>query len=198
MGYHWCSQLNGEGLYQRSGPLNQLWRPFGYYQCSDGQWVAVGVWGLGAWAKFCSLMEVSVEDFPYMATCGQDDPQKVAAMDALWQQYRDAHTAAEVEEAFTALGLPVSKINNARDAFDHPHWQARGDFITITDVTSGEDFHDIATAPRFLGTPCDTYKGAPLLGQETDQVMAEVLGYSQTRIDSLKQAGAIAASLTTK
>lgn len=82
MSYHWCSQLNGEGLYHRSGPLNQLWRPFGYYECKDGEWVAVGVWGLGIWQKFCDLMGVSVDDFPYMATCGQEDPEKVAQMDA--------------------------------------------------------------------------------------------------------------------
>lgn len=198
MSYHWCSQLNGEGLYHRSGPLNQLWRPFGYYECKDGEWVAVGVWGLGIWQKFCDLMGVSVDDFPYMATCGQEDPEKVAQMDAIWQEYLDRHTAVEVEAAFMEAGMPTSKLNNAEDAYRHPHWQARGDFITIEDVTSGEPFIDIATSPKFNGTPCTVYKGAPLLGQESDLIMKDILGYDDERIEQLKESGSVAASLITK
>jgi crotonobetainyl-CoA:carnitine CoA-transferase CaiB-like acyl-CoA transferase len=197
--YHWCSQLNGEGLYQRSGPLNQLWRPFGYYECGDGQWVAVGVWGLGIWKKFCDLMGVDSEvEFPYMATCGQDDPEKVKQMDAIWGEYLSQHTATEVEAKFKELGIPVSKLNNAEDAYKHPHWQARNNFVNIKDLTSGEDFVDFAVAPRFLDTPCDTYKPAPLLGQESDLIMQEILGYSAERIAELKACGSVAASLVSK
>lgn len=198
MCYQWCSQLNGEGLYQRSGPLNELWRPFGYYECQDGQWVAVGVWGLGIWKKFCTLMGVDEEDFPYMATCGQEDSEKVAQMDAIWGDYLSKHSAEEVEAAFMEAGIPTSKINNAEDAYNHPHWQARNDFITIKDTTSQKDFIDIATVPKFSGTPCDVYKGAPLLGQESDQIMKEILGYDESKIESLKESGAVAASLISK
>lgn len=198
MSYHWCSQLNGEGLYERTGPLNQLWRPFGYYECADGQWVAVGVWGLKIWEKFCELMQVSSEDFPYMATCGQEDAEKVAEMDAIWHDYLAKHTAAEVEAEFMRMGMPTSKLNNAEDAYKHPHWQSRGDFIKIADVTSGEEFIDIATSPKFTKTPCCVYKGAPLLGQETDAIAKKILGYDDERIRELKESGAIAASLVTK
>jgi crotonobetainyl-CoA:carnitine CoA-transferase CaiB-like acyl-CoA transferase len=197
--YHWCSQLNGEGMYQRSGPLNQLWRPFGYYECGDGQWVAVGVWGLGIWKKFCDLMGVDDEvEFPYMDTCGQDDPEKVKKMDAIWGDYLSKHTAQEVEAEFKKRGIPTSKLNNADDAYQHPHWQARKDFITLKDVTSGEDFTDLATVPKFLGTPCDTYKPAPLLGQESDLIMQKILGYDEARIAELKECGSVAASLISK
>lgn len=42
--------------------------------------------------------------------------------------------------------------------------------------------------PRFGGTPCNVYKGAPLLGQESDAIMKEILGYSAEKIESLKAA----------
>ena len=74
MSYHWCEQLNGGGNYKRTGPLNPLWRPFGYYECRDGTWVSVGVWGLGIWKKFFDLMGVSPADLPYIATCGHGTP----------------------------------------------------------------------------------------------------------------------------
>ena len=133
-----------------------------------------------------------------MATCGQEDPDKVAQMDAIWQKYLDSHTAVEVEAAFMAAGMPTSKLNNAEDAYRHPHWQARGDFINIKDVTSGDEFVDIATSPKFNGTPCTVYKGAPLLGQESERVMKDILGYDDDRIEALKESGSVAASLITK
>ena len=89
-------------------------------------------------------------------------------------------------------------LNTAEDAYANPHWQARNDFIKIIDATTGGEFVDIATMPRFGGTPCNVYKGAPLLGQESDAIMKEILGYSAEKIESLKAAGAVAASLTTK
>lgn len=198
MSYNWCSQLNGEGLYQRSGPLNELWRPFGYYECADGRWVSVGVWGLGIWRKFCALMDVSEDDFGYMETCGQQDAEKTAQMDRIWTAWLAEHTAAEVEEILSGAGIPASRLNNAEDAFASEHWQARGDFIELTDATTGKQFHDFGISPRFTGTPARTTDGGPLLGAHTDQILTEALGYDAERLDALKRAGAVAASLTTK
>lgn len=198
MSYHWCEQLNGGGNYQRTGPLNPQWRPFGYYKCKDGKWVSVGVWGLGIWKKFCDLMGMDPEEYPYMDTCGQGNPELVKKMDAIWYAWLEEHDAAEVETVFIDAGIPVSMINNAEDAYANPHWQSRGDFITIKDAVTGDEFTDIATAPKFTGTPCNVYKGAPILGQESDEIMSKILGYSAQKIEQLKEAGAVAASLITK
>lgn len=198
MNYQWCSQLNGEGLYQRSGPLNEMWRPFGYYECGDGKWVAVGVWGPGIWRKFCTLMGVTEENFPYMATCGQEDPQKVEEMDRIWLAWLAARTAAEVDDAFMAAGIPVSALNDANDAFAHEHWRSRGNFVELTDATTGRTFHDFGTSPKFTRTPYTPRTGGPLLGEHTDHVLGDLLGYSSTRVEELKASGVVAASLTTK
>lgn len=198
MNYQWCEQLNMKRPYKRSGPLNPLWKPFGYYKCADGEWVSVGVWGLGIWKKFCDLMGVTAEDFPYMSTCGQENPELVKKMEDIWYAWLAEHTASEVEKIFMEIGIPVSKINSAQDAFENPHWQARGDFITMTDPTTGEDVIDFATVPRFLGTPANVYKAGPVLGSSTDDVLSKILGYSAEKINELKEAKAVAASLTTK
>ncbi len=198
LSYTWCTQLNGEGDYERSGPLNQLWRPFGYYQCKDGRWVGVGVWGLGIWGKFCNLMNVTEEEFPYMDTCGQGNPELVAKMDKLWLQWLSEHTADEVEDLFIEIGIPVSTIQRASDAIKNPHWLARNDFVQVQDATTGDYFTDLAPVPKFNGTPCNVVKGAPLLGGQTDDILAKILGYSPEQIANLKETGAVAASLITK
>lgn len=198
MSYHWCEQLNEGGNYKRSGPLNPLWRPFGYYKCKDGKWVSVGVWGIGIWKKFCDLMGVTPEEYPYMDTCGQGNPELVKKMDAMWNAWLAEHTASEVEAKFLEIGIPVSMINNAEDAYNNPHYQARNDFIKMRDVASGDDFIDYATVPRFGGTPCNVYKSGPLLGQESDAIMSNILGYSEDKIKQLKESGAVAASLVRK
>ena len=44
---------------------------------------------------------------------------------------------------------------------------------------------------RLSETPGEVYAPAPLLGQHTEEVLREVLGYSQGEIDGLKEAGII-------
>jgi CoA:oxalate CoA-transferase len=50
----------------------------------------------------------------------------------------------------------------------------------------------IANSPiRLSETPGEVYAPAPVLGQHSEEVLREVLGYAQAEIDGLKEAGII-------
>jgi CoA:oxalate CoA-transferase len=50
----------------------------------------------------------------------------------------------------------------------------------------------IAGSPiRLSETPGSVYAPAPLLGEHSDSILKEILGYAQTEIDALKQEGVI-------
>jgi crotonobetainyl-CoA:carnitine CoA-transferase CaiB-like acyl-CoA transferase len=199
MTFHWANQLNAAGNYKRNGPLGFLF-PFGYYEAGDGEWISIGVFGVNMWKKFTKLMNVTEEEFPYEVTCNKTDPERVAALDKIWQAWLKERTAEQAEKELAAAGLSASVIMKADGAVKHPHWNARGDFIKLKDQTNGVEITDFATAPKFCGTPIDygQYKAAPVLGQHTDEILSKILGYSVEKIDELKNTGAVAASMISK
>lgn len=198
--YHWAIQLNGQGNFKRPGPLSALYYPFGYYECADGEWVSIGVFGVNMWKKFTTLMGISDEEYTYEAVCCQNDREKLEEVDKIWKKWLTEHTAVEAEKELAAHHIAASMLMKADSAFKHPHWNARHDFIKLKDQTNGTEIHDFATAPKFCGTPIDyeKYQAAPILGQHTDVILGSILGYSEEHIEKLKKSGAVAASMITK
>lgn len=198
--YHWAIQLNGSGNFKRPGPLSSLYYPFGYYECGDGEWLSVGVYGNNMWKQFTSMMNVDPDEYTYESTCCQNDKDKVAKMDVLWKEWLKNHTADEAEAELVAHRISSSKLLKADTAFTHPHWNARHDFIKLKDQTNGTEVDDFAVAPKFSGSPIDydQFKAAPILGQHTDAILSEILGYTAEQIAELKDKGAVAASMISK
>lgn len=200
--YYWAIQLNGGGPYQRGGALNPTYFPFGNYQCGDGEWVAVGVFGTNLWRKFVTLMGKTVEEFSFEGTgvYASAVPEKLEAMEKIWEDWLSKYSAAEVERIFSENGIPASLIMKADMAVKHPHWIARKNFITLKDHTNGTEITDFCAVPHFSGTPIDysKYQAAPILGEHTDVILTQVLGYSEEKVSNLKESGAVAASLITK
>jgi crotonobetainyl-CoA:carnitine CoA-transferase CaiB-like acyl-CoA transferase len=45
---------------------------------------------------------------------------------------------------------------------------------------------------RLSETPGGVFRPAPLLGQHTDEILSEVVGYSEPEISELRESGAVA------
>jgi len=71
------------------------------------------------------------------------------------------------------------------DAPAHPANVARKTYIEVDGLTQP------APAPRFSRTPSSVAHSGPQSGQDTDAVLA-AMGFGETEIAALKQAGAIA------
>jgi len=203
MNFHWATQLNDcGGLYKRGGALNATYAPFGNYECGDGEWVAIGVFGAPMWKRFVALMGHTEEEYSFQDTgvIASADPKKLKEMDEIWKAWLSKHTAAEVEAIFTENKMPASKIMKATDCVEHPHYIARNNFIKLKDHTNGTEVTDFCTVPHFSVSKIDysKYEGAPILGEHTDEILTKVLGYSEEKIDELKKADAVRASLITK
>ena len=97
-------------------------------------------------------------------------------------------------------GISRGELMLATDCIEHPHYLARNNFIKLKDHTNGTEVTDFCTVPHFSVSKIDytKYEGAPILGEHTDEILAKVLGYSEEKIDELKKADAVRASLITK
>lgn len=163
--------------------------PFGTVRARDGH-VALAVPPGRAWAVFCGLIgRPDLIDHPDFATI----PARRGNADAVYAEvetFTMAHTRAELSALF-ADKIPFSPIMDARDIHADAHFAAREMLVEIDHPGSAQRLRTIGTPVKLSRTPGGVRHRAPVLGEHTDEVLAEA-GFSADRLAALRAAGAIA------
>jgi crotonobetainyl-CoA:carnitine CoA-transferase CaiB-like acyl-CoA transferase len=84
------------------------------------------------------------------------------------------------------VGVPCGPINNLDEVFANEQVQARGIEIALPHPTAGK-VKLVRSPMRMSATPATSGKAPPLLGQHTEEVLAEILGMSFDAIAALKE-----------
>ena len=69
----------------------------------------------------------------------------------------------------------------------HPQFLLRDDFVRYEDQTIKEEITAFGVYPKLSGTPGRIWRGAPALGQDTEAVLKQILGYDDTEIAGFKR-----------
>ncbi|MFL9863117.1 CaiB/BaiF CoA-transferase family protein [Paraburkholderia fungorum] len=93
-------------------------------------------------------------------------------------------------DACDAAGVPAGPINHVDEVLRDPHVLARGMVGEFEHPTVGT-FGALPLPFKFDGFADPQLGRPPLLGEHTDQVLRERLGYDDARIDRLRRDGAI-------
>ena len=88
-------------------------------------------------------------------------------------------------ENLERLSIPYGVVNNFEQVFADPHVQARGMKINMPHPTAGT-IPMVRSPVNLEGSPPVYNRPPPLLGEHTDEVLAEFLGLSETDIERLK------------
>jgi len=167
--------------------------PHGVYPCAgDDRWIAIAVPDEETWRAFRGVLgHPSWADEPRFARLA-DRLEHSAALDALiaaWSRGQDAEIAMA---ALQAAGVPAGRVADARDLCTRdPQLRARGHFV---DVPTPEGRTVRLDGPPVLlsETPAIVCRPGPLLGEDTDAVLREVLGLRSGEIEQLRTAGIVA------
>ncbi len=95
-------------------------------------------------------------------------------------------TPAEVTALLQSVKVPAAGSLDNRDLANDPHLNETGIFVELPHLEVGTLRH-IGIPWRMSRTPCKVEQPAPCLGQHTDAVMTEVLGYSADQVADLKE-----------
>ena len=100
---------------------------------------------------------------------------------------RDEVVIAVLEENRIAC----SPVQSVVDTMNHPHYKARNMVRTVSDPILGEIM--IPGFPLKFSADPELPEGieAPLLGQHGEQVLREVLGYSESELRRLRESGVL-------
>ncbi len=88
-------------------------------------------------------------------------------------------------EVFVEASVPAGPVNDMQHLFDDPQVKSRGMVQTIEHPTIG-DLHLAAPAVKYSATPNQILRHPPLLGEHTEEVLGQVLNYSEERIAELR------------
>ena len=113
-----------------------------------------------------------------------------AVMAELINQRTRQKPAAHWLQGFTSNNVPASPINNIQQAFEDPQVKARGMRIDVDHPVAGT-MPGMGTPLKFSQTPIEYGKSAPMLGEDTDDVLSRVLGKSAQEIATLRENGIV-------
>jgi crotonobetainyl-CoA:carnitine CoA-transferase CaiB-like acyl-CoA transferase len=166
--------------------------PHGVYPArGDDQWVAIAVFGDDDWRGLLrTLGEPEWAADPRFAT----QPSRHAHQDELdelisrWTAERDKH---ELMHLLQSHGVPAAAVQDARDLNERDPQIAERELFFELD-------HPVIGPARFEGTPirfsdiaADTWRSAPLLGEDNSYVFTELLGVPADEVAELAADGVI-------
>lgn len=98
-------------------------------------------------------------------------------------------TTAAWLEILEDAGVPCAPVLKRGEMIRHPQVEASG-IIIETEHPHAGSLRQARPAARFEGTPTEIRRGAPLLGEHTDEILAE-LGVNEAEIEMMREQGVI-------
>jgi crotonobetainyl-CoA:carnitine CoA-transferase CaiB-like acyl-CoA transferase len=144
----------------------------------------------GQFAKFCAVAQrPDIAADPRYAK-NADRVRHRAELVPLLEAILKTRTKAEWLPALEAAKVPCGAINNLAEVFADPHVQARN-MVTPWSHPVEPDLRLVASPLKLSETPVRTDLPPPLLGQHTDEVLSQVLAYSEPQLRNLRDQGVI-------
>ncbi len=116
--------------------------------------------------------------------------RRVDELDRAIEAWTQTRTVAEVLAILGEAKVPVGRVYTARDIAEDPHFRAR-DMILQQETRDGNVVEVPGIVPKLLGTPGTIRRSAPKVGDDTDEVLAE-LRYSSQDIAALRERKVVA------
>ena len=173
----------------RRGNRDLQFAPHGVYACTPGKvgrsrWIAIAVCSDEEWRTLADLMGgAALADDPAYATAASR-LGRADELDALVGAWVEHQSAPDVELRLQAAGVAAHVASSSLDLLNDPQLAQRHHFLTLDHPLHGTTTVENS---RFVmsRTPAVVRRAAPTFGQDNEQVLLDILGYSPERYQQL-------------
>jgi crotonobetainyl-CoA:carnitine CoA-transferase CaiB-like acyl-CoA transferase len=171
---------------QRAGNAHQNIVPYQVFEVADGH-VILAVGNDGQFGRFCEVAGCPdlAQDRRFV-TNSQRVQNRAVLVPMLAERLRQ-RPRAEWLQALDTAKVPCGPINNLAEVFADPQVLARGMVSTLVHPHKAA-LQLVGSPMKLSATPVQTRRAPPLLGQHTDEVLAE-FGIDARRRQSLRESG---------
>ncbi len=162
--------------------------PYKMYQTKDIK-IVVAILGEKFWVKLCEIL-----DIPEIATDPRFDKNEKRdknrkELEPILEEAFLKKNGREIVKKFYEIGIPGAPVNSIAEALEEPQVAVRDMIVEVDHPKCGK--------VKFIGSPIKIdgvkheYTHPPMLGEQNEEILRDLLGYSEEKIKELKEKGSI-------
>jgi len=180
--------FSGVGIPAPMGSAHRMNAPYQAIRCADG-YITLGAANERLFRRLCDVLGhpewTDVSEFVDNASRVRNRAALAERIESITAQRPRNHWLALLE----ANDIPCGPINDYAQVFADPQVVAREMVVEVEHPTLGH-LKTLGSPIKLSATPPDVGRRAPLLGEHTDEVLAEA-GFGENEIAALRRAGAV-------
>lgn len=181
--------LTGREL-TRGGSRDRYSTPAANFQCRDERWVHINAGSDSLFPRFAEAAGLRhlLEDERFSTNGAR--MERIPEVEAIVAAWALTHDSDAVLAIMDEAGVPCGKVATIADIFGNEQLRARGQFMEVVNPAYG--LLTMAGIPIKLGdTPGTLRYPPPVVGEHTDDVLRDWLGYDADAISRLRESDAI-------
>ncbi len=190
--------LINEGMnFLHNGRVPQPWGtahativPYQAFPAADGHFI-LAVGNDRQYREFCTFAGApQLADDPRFRTNALRVANRAACVErvaALTVKYPMRHWV----DGLSRRAVPCGPVNTIDRVFADPQVKARSMVVELPHKATGKAERYIASPIKLSKSPVEYRRGAPMIGEHTDEVLRELLGMKPKEVEDLRAAGAI-------
>jgi crotonobetainyl-CoA:carnitine CoA-transferase CaiB-like acyl-CoA transferase len=157
------------------------------YETKDGRHVLFMASEQAFWKSFCEALDRTDLFERWPGSKYGDHARGNQELHTILKEIFLTKTAAEWLDFGNTVNTPIAPVNTPKDIGDDPQFQARLPWIPVAQLGTEQ----IPVPVKLLAGELPLPTKAPEVGQHTDEVLRDVLGYDDATIAAKRAAGAL-------
>jgi crotonobetainyl-CoA:carnitine CoA-transferase CaiB-like acyl-CoA transferase len=171
-----------------TGSAHIMSAPYQAFPTADG-WITVGAANQANWFRLIEVIEAPelIGDPRFKENADRMD--HLDELTEVLQPYFRRRTSADWLSQFEKAGLPAGPIYNMKEVLENEQTRARNMLTEVPHQSLGKT-KTIGAPVKFSRTPAEVRRGAPVLGQHSREILAEI-GCSAEEIANREREGVV-------